>query len=130
LNLSTESTQLLVLIFGNKPRKGFILNKKLYVGSLSYTTTENSLETLFSQAGQVDSVRIITDRETGRAKGFGFVQMSSEAQAEEAIRSFNGTELDGRTIVVNEANPQRSPNNNGYGTNRRNNNSERQGGYR
>jgi len=82
------------------------LNKKLYVGGLSYNTTEASLENLFAQAGQIDTVRIITDRETGRAKGFGFVEMSTEDEASRAISLLNGTDFEGRTITVNEAKPQ------------------------
>lgn len=82
------------------------MGKKLYVGGLSYSTTEESLENLFSQAGLVDSVRIITDRETGRAKGFGFVEMSTDAEAQQAITLFNGKDFEGRNITVNEARPQ------------------------
>jgi RNA recognition motif-containing protein len=96
------------------------LSKKLYVGGLSYNTTEATLENLFAQAGTIDSVRIITDRETGRAKGFGFVEMSNEDGASRAISMFNGTDLEGRTITVNEARPQtdrpqRSGGGGGYG---------------
>lgn len=82
------------------------MSKKLYVGGLSYDTTESSLENLFAQAGQVDSVRIITDRETGRAKGFGFVEMGNDNEADRAITMFNGTNFEGRNIIVNEARPQ------------------------
>lgn len=80
--------------------------KKLYVGGLSYNTTEDTLHGLFSQAGGVDSVKIITDRDTGRSKGFGFVEMSSDQAAQEAISKFDGKELDGRRLTVNEAKPQ------------------------
>lgn len=82
------------------------MSKKLYVGGLSYNTTETTLETLFAQAGTIDSVHIITDRETGRAKGFGFVEMSTEDEAARAISMFNGTDFEGRNITVNEAKPQ------------------------
>ncbi len=82
------------------------MGRRLYVGGLSYGTTESSLEQLFSQAGVVDSVRIITDRDTGRAKGFGFVEMSTDGEANNAINMFNGTAFEGRTITVNEARPQ------------------------
>lgn len=82
------------------------MNKKLYIGGLSYNTTESSLEGLFSRSGQVESARIISDRETGRSKGFGFVEMSTDSEAEHAINTLNGTEFDGRTITVNEARPQ------------------------
>ncbi len=82
------------------------MGKKLYVGGLPYSTTEPTLESLFAGAGTVESVRIITDRETGRAKGFGFVEMSNDSEASRAITMYNGTELEGRTINVSEARPQ------------------------
>ena len=84
------------------------MEKKLYVGSLSYDTTEDSLKDLFSKAGKVDSVAIIMDKFSGRSKGFGFVEMSSEDEAKKAIEMFNGKELDGRNIMVNEARPRKS----------------------
>ena len=79
---------------------------KLYVGNLPYTTSEDDLRNLFSQYGNVESVAVITDRETGRSKGFGFVEMSSDAEAEKATNALNGTDFDGRNIVVSEARPQ------------------------
>ena len=79
--------------------------KKLYVGGLSYSTTEDTLKDLFSQAGAIDSVAIIMDKMTNRSKGFGFVEMSNDAEAEKAIEMFNGTEFEGRKITVNEARP-------------------------
>jgi RNA recognition motif-containing protein len=79
--------------------------KKLYVGGLSYGTTEGSLKEAFSAAGTVESVAIITDKMTGKSKGFGFVEMSSEAEAQKAIEMFNGKEFEGRNITVNEARP-------------------------
>ena len=81
------------------------MTKKLYVGNLSFQTTESDLDDLFAQAGEVESVRIITDRDTGRSRGFGFVEMSEE-NAEKAISQFNGTELDGRALTINEARPR------------------------
>ena len=81
------------------------MTKKLYVGNLSFQTTEGDLSGLFEQAGAVESVRIITDRDTGRSRGFGFVEMGDE-DAEKAISQFNGTDLDGRALTVNEARPQ------------------------
>src|SRR5215212_7209100 len=81
------------------------MSKKIYVGNLSYQTTENDLTSLFEQAGQVDSVSIITDRDTGRSKGFGFVEMGNE-DADKAIAQFNGTEVNGRALTVNEARPR------------------------
>lgn len=79
--------------------------KKLYVGGLSYNTTEDALKSAFAQAGTVVSATIITDRMSGRSKGFGFVEMSSDEEANKAIEMFNGKEMDGRTLTVNEARP-------------------------
>ena len=81
------------------------MTQKLYVGNLSFQTTESDLETLFAQAGPVESVRIITDRDTGRSRGFGFVEMADE-DAAKAISQFNESDLDGRALTVNEAKPQ------------------------
>jgi RNA recognition motif-containing protein len=81
------------------------MGKKLYVGNLSYQTTDKDLSDLFSQCGTVDSARVITDRETGRSKGFGFVEMSSDDEANTAINKFNGSEYSGRNLTVNEARP-------------------------
>ena len=80
--------------------------KKLYVGGLSYNTTEYVLKETFGAAGTVESATIIMDRMTNRSKGFGFVEMSTEEEAKKAIEMFNGKELDGRSITVNEARPQ------------------------
>lgn len=80
--------------------------KKLFIGSLAYSVTQAQLEELFAQAGKVESAAIIIDRETGRSKGFGFVEMSTDAEATEAITKFNNYNLDGRAMVVNEARPQ------------------------
>ena len=79
--------------------------KRLFVGNLSFQTTEADLSDLFAQVGQVDSVKIITDRDTGRSKGFAFVEMSDDSAAEQAISKFNGTDLSGRNLTVNEARP-------------------------
>ena len=79
---------------------------KLYVGNLSFSTGENDLNDLFSAHGTVDSCRIITDRDTGRSRGFGFVEMSSKAEGEAAIAQLGGKEIDGRALTVNEAKPQ------------------------
>src|SRR5215510_4204136 len=79
------------------------MGNKLYVGNLPFSATDDTLRDLFSQAGQVESARIITDRDTGRSKGFGFVEMSTDQEASEAIKKFNGTDLDGCLLTVNEA---------------------------
>jgi RNA recognition motif-containing protein len=81
------------------------VGKKLYVGNLPYSVNDKSLLEKFSQAGKVESAKVITDRDTGRSKGFGFVEMSSEDEAQSAIEKFNGTELDGRSMNVTEAKP-------------------------
>jgi RNA recognition motif-containing protein len=79
--------------------------KKLYVGGLSYNTTQDGLKTFFEGAGAVESANVITDKMSGRSKGFGFVEMSTEEEAQKAIEMFNGKELDGRNLTVNEARP-------------------------
>jgi RNA recognition motif-containing protein len=79
---------------------------KLYVGGLPYAATEQELSDLFAQQGKVASVRIITDKFTGQARGFGFVEMSSDAEAQAAISALNGSQMGGRTLTVNEARPQ------------------------
>jgi RNA recognition motif-containing protein len=82
------------------------MDDKLYIGNLSYNTNEEELRTLFAQAGTVESVEIIKDRNTGRSKGFAFVKMSNQAEAEKAISMFNETLLDNRAIKVNIARPR------------------------
>ena len=78
----------------------------IYVGNLSFEESESSLEAAFSAHGEVTSARIITDRETGRSRGFGFVEMSDQAQAQAAIAALNGTTVNGRELTVNEARPR------------------------
>ena len=82
------------------------MSTKLYVGNISFNTSNQDLIDLFSSAGTVSSANIIEDRETGRSRGFGFVEMSSQAEAQEAISSLNGKEVDGRALKVNEAKPR------------------------
>lgn len=82
------------------------MTMKLFVGNLSFQTTSSQLEDLFAQAGTVQSATLITDRETGRSRGFGFVEMSTREEGEQAIRQFNGMEIDGRNLTVNEARPR------------------------
>ncbi len=90
---------------------------KLYVGNLSYGTSESSIQTLFAQHGEVVSVNLITDRDSGRPKGFGFVEMATPEMAEAAKAALDGTELDGRTLKVDTAKEQqpRPPRSGGYG---------------
>jgi len=78
----------------------------IYVGNLSYSTNEDEIFSLFNNIGEVDSARIISDRDTGRSKGFGFIEMADSESAKKAIEQLNGTELDGRTLTVNEAKPR------------------------
>ncbi len=80
---------------------------KLYVGGLSFDTTDDGLRTFFEQAGTVESASVITDRDSGRSRGFGFVEMATEAEASKAIEEFNGKMLDGRTLTVDEAKPRK-----------------------
>jgi len=79
---------------------------KIYVGNLSYSTSEEDIRTAFGEFGTVDSADVIIDRNTGRSKGFGFVEMSDEAEAKAAIAGLNGKDLDGRSLNVNEARPR------------------------
>src|SRR5262245_39764666 len=82
------------------------MGKKLYVGNLSYGISDSDLEQLFSQHGTVQSAQVIMDRDTGRSKGFGFVEMGSDQEAETAIQALNGKEVEGRALTVNEARPK------------------------
>jgi len=103
---------------------------KLFVGSLSYNVDDTQLRDFFATVGEVVSANVITDRDSGRSKGFGFVEMSSDDEAKEAIKQLNGKDLDGRSIIVNEAKPREerpqgsfrsgpSHGGNSYGNNRR-----------
>ena len=82
------------------------MSMKLYVGNLAFQTSSEELQTLFSQAGTVESVSLIEDRETGRSRGFGFVEMSTKEEGAAAIQQFNGKDLGGRALNVNEAKPR------------------------
>ena len=90
------------------------MGRKLYCGNLSYSVTSDSLRTMFSAHGKVDSAEVIMDRDTGRSKGFGFVEMSTDQEAQAAITALNGQENDGRKLTVNEAKP-REPRAGGFG---------------
>src|SRR5438876_513025 len=94
------------------------MSTKLYVGNLSFNTTNQDLNELFGTIGTVESSNIIEDRETGRSRGFGFVEMASQADGEKAIAELNGKEVDGRELKVNEAKPQTDRNRGGGGGNR------------
>jgi RNA recognition motif-containing protein len=80
--------------------------KRIYVGNLSFNTTKEGLEAAFSEFGQVSNVAVITDRDTGRSRGFAFIEMDDDRAADDAISALNGRELDGRTLTVNEARPR------------------------
>lgn len=106
------------------------MSTKLYVGNLSFRVTSDDLHAHFAQAGTVESAKVVEDRETGRSRGFGFVEMASSEEATSAIEQFNGQEYDGRNLVVNEARPREEGggggNRGGYGGGRGGN---RGGGY-
>ncbi len=101
------------------------MDVKLYVGNLSYTTTEEDLRALFAQAGAVASVALIKDRDTGKSKGFAFVEMGTQAEAQKAITMFNAFKLENRTLVVNLARPREERPSGGGGGGRR---QDRRGG--
>ena len=91
------------------------MGRKLYVGNLPYSATEQTLRETFSQCGTVDSATMVTDRDTGQSKGFGFVEMSSASEAQKAIQELNGSTLEDRQIKVNEAKPKAPRGGGGYG---------------
>lgn len=91
------------------------MGRKLYVGNLPFSADQQVLTEKFGQCGTVDSVNLITDRDTGRSRGFGFVEMSSDSEAQKAIQDLNGTDCDGRPLTVNEAKPQRKKSGGGSG---------------
>lgn len=88
---------------------------KLYVGNLSFQTSSEDLQQLFAQAGTVESASVVEDRDTGRSRGFGFVEMASKEDGEKAIQQFNGTDMNGRNLTVNEARPREDRGNRGGG---------------
>jgi cold-inducible RNA-binding protein len=89
--------------------------KNIFVGNLSFGATEDAVRSMFEAYGTVDRVSLITDRDTGQARGFGFVEMSNDAEAERAISELNGRELDGRALNINEARPKTDRGGGGYG---------------
>jgi RNA recognition motif-containing protein len=94
------------------------MNKKLYVGGLSYSVTDTQLSEIFQSHGTVESAKVITDRDTDRSRGFGFVEMSTQQEAEQAIKALNGTELEGRSLTVNESKPRENRTGGGGSRNR------------
>lgn len=104
------------------------MSTKLYVGNLSFSTTAHDLETMFGESGTVQSANLIEDRDTGRSRGFGFVEMSSADEANAAIESFNGKEVDGRTLTVNIAKPREERGGGGFGGGRGGNRGGNRGG--
>ncbi len=105
------------------------MESKLYVGNLSYDVTEQQLRELFSQAGQIKDVALITDRQTGRSKGFGFVEFETQAEAQKAIELFNNHELEGRPLTVNMARPREERGGGGGGGGGHRGGGDRGGGY-
>ncbi len=93
--------------------------KNIFVGNLSFTATEDGVRSMFEAYGAVDRVSIVTDRDTGQPKGFGFVEMTNDAEAEKAISELNGTELNGRALTINEARPKTERSGGGGGGRRR-----------
>ena len=94
------------------------MSTKLYVGNLAFSTSGEELQSLFAQAGTVESVSLIEDRETGRSRGFGFIEMSTKEEGAAAISQFNGKEMGGRALTVNEAKPRENRNGGGGGGSR------------
>ena len=99
------------------------MNNKLYVGGLPYSVTDGQLQELFSAHGTVESAKVIADKFTGQSRGFGFVEMASGSEAQSAISALNGTQYEGRSLVVNEAKPQTNRNGGGGGGGGRDNRS-------
>lgn len=91
------------------------MGRKLYVGNLPSSADQQSLTEIFSRCGTVDSVNVIADRDTGQSKGFGFIEMSSDSEAQKAIQELNGADCDGKPMTVNEAKPQKKRSGGGYG---------------
>jgi len=117
-----------LLVFGSIRGIVTVMATKLFVGSLSYNVTDQMLSDAFAQAGTVVSAKVIMDRMTGRSKGFGFVEMSSPEEAKKATEMWNGKELDGRVLAVNEARPMQPRTGGGYGGGGQGNRGDSSGG--
>ena len=104
----------MLFLSGHQPLGG-IMGRKLYVGNLPYSATESAISDKFAECGTVESCKLITDRDTGQNKGFGFIEMASDSEAHAAIDKFNGTDYDGRPMKVNEARPQEKRSSGGGG---------------
>ena len=109
--------RMLLLLCPQRGKGKKIMTMKLYVGNLAFETSSNDLQTLFAQAGTVQSVSLIEDRETGRSRGFGFVEMSTKEEGAAAIQQFNGKDVGGRALNVNEAKPREDRGGGGGGRN-------------
>jgi RNA recognition motif-containing protein len=94
------------------------MNKKLYVGGLPFSVTDDQLKTLFESHGTVESAKVIMDRYSDRSRGFGFVEMSTQQEAEQAVQALNGTDLEGRSLTVNESKPRENRSGSGGARNR------------
>jgi RNA recognition motif-containing protein len=105
-SIESKAIVLLLSFSGSRIKRRGQMGRKLYVGNLPFSVTEQMLETTFSAHGTVESVKLITNRDTGQSKGFGFVEMGSDAEAKAAIAELNGADLGGRAMNVNEARPQ------------------------
>jgi len=105
---------------GSRFPLGGIIGRKLYVGNLPYSATEETLAAKFAECGQVKATRLITNRDTGRSKGFAFIEMASDSEAQAAIEKINGIDYDGRRMKVNEARPQQKKSGRGGGYGLRN----------
>ena len=105
------------------------MGKKLYVGNLTYSVSDSDLEQMFAAHGTVQSAQVIMDRDTGRSKGFGFVEMGSDQEAQAAIAALNGKDVDGRNLTVNEARPREDRGSGGYKSGRSGSGGGNRGGY-
>jgi RNA recognition motif-containing protein len=111
----TEANPIRSFFYSHKGKRYICMSMKLYVGNLAFSTSSQDLQELFAQAGTVESASVVEDRDTGRSRGFGFVEMSSKEEGEAAISKFNGQEVNGRALNVNEAKPRENRGGGGRG---------------